>query len=222
MNILNFDKGISLYEINNTFYFDLEDLAGKIGYSKPKDAVRDFVRRNADFRFRTARCGDGRKLYDEPSLYYFLMRSEAPRAKEWQYYICTEVLPLVRSVGIKAIKETKAHQILTQSRHNIDLLPSVQELLGDDTEQFLLDNHSYRVLGYLPPSEVSPVSLPTFWRTIEKVGIENFDAVYCPKFHNSYTQDGKWYAFKPDQFDTIEWDISEPEHQWPSSAGELT
>ena len=34
MNILNLEKGISLYEINNEFYFDLEEFAEKLGYSE--------------------------------------------------------------------------------------------------------------------------------------------------------------------------------------------
>jgi len=50
MNILNLDKGISLYEIDNEFYFDLEDMAKKLGYSEPKRAIRDFLKRNADLR----------------------------------------------------------------------------------------------------------------------------------------------------------------------------
>lgn len=220
MNILTLNKDISLYEIKNEFYFDLEDIAGKLGYAKPKDAIRDFVRRNADFRFRTARCGDGRKLFDEPSLYYFLMRSEAPKAKEWQFYICTEVLPLIRRVGIAAVKELEASQLLSRELQGPELLPQLEKLV-DDVDQFCTNAGAYRVLGYLPPSEVKPKgwSLAEFWAKVEEVGIENLDHFYTPKYHNSYRSDGKWYAFKPGQFDT--WEQPSVSHSEDLLVGEL-
>jgi prophage antirepressor-like protein len=204
MNILNLDKGISLYEINNEFFFDLEDIAGRMGYTRPKDAVRDFLGRNADFHPQTASCGFGSKLYCESALYLFLMRSSVPKAKEWQIYVCTEVLPLARKVGIKAMKELAAITLLKQNRLSPDLYSQVQALVGEDTQQFLQDQMAYRVLGYLPPSDVKPEgwSLKKFWDFVESEGICNFSTMYCPRYHNSYTLDGKWYAFKP--FSVIE------------------
>lgn len=198
MNILNLDKGISLYEVENEFYFDLEDIADKLGYSRPKTAVQDFLKRNADFHIGYAAHVDGRKLYGEPVLYFFLMRSDSPKSLEWQKYVCSEVLPLVRKVGIKAIQELAAAKLLNQNKHDPELLPQFEKLLGGSTEQFLLEHNGYRVLGYLPPSEVTEWSLSYFWKFIEEVGIEEFDAIYVEKYHNSYTLDGKWYAFKPD------------------------
>ena len=202
MNILNFEKGISLYEINNEFYFDLEDLATKLGYSRPKTAVNDFLRRNADLHIECAPCVDGRKLYAEQVIYFFLMRSDTPNAREWQLYICSEILPLVRKTGVKAIKELHAMQTLAKNRLSSDLYSEIEALVGEDTEQFLIDNNAYRVLGYLPPSEVKPAGWSTaeFWQYVEEKGIDNFDTIYCPKYHNSYTQDGKWYAFKDVEF----------------------
>lgn len=200
MNILNLEKGISLYEINNEFYFDLEDIAEKLDYSRPKTAVQDFLRRNANLHIDYATHVDGRKLYAEQVLYFFLMRSTAPKALEWQIYVCNEILPLVRKTGLSALKRLAATKVLAQNKLSPDLYSEIEALVGDETEQFLIDNNAYRVLGYLPPSEVKPAgwSMAEFWDYVSSEGVENFDTVYCPKFHNSYTLDGKWYAFKPD------------------------
>lgn len=206
MNILNFDKGLSLYEANNTFYFDLEDIATNLGYARPKTAIQDFLRRNADFQSRYVAHVDGRKLYDESTIYFFLGVSTQRDAREWLKYICLEVLPYVRQVGVKAIKGEAVRQLLASNTQTPALLVDLEIVLGDEAEQFCIDNHYYRVLGYLPPSEVSPVELSVFWKTVERLGIENFDTFLCPKYHNSYTLDGKWYAFKPGQFNTLEWD----------------
>ena len=202
MNILNLDKGISLYEIDNEFYFDLEDMAKKLGYSEPKRAIRDFLKRNADLRIEGARWSDGRKLYAQQVLYFFLMRSDMPTARDWQLYVCSEILPLVQKVGLKAIKELHATKVLAQNKLSPDLYSEIEALVGDETEQFLIDNNAYRVLGYLPPSEVKPAgwSLAEFWEYVTEEGIENFDTIYCAKYHNSYTLDGKWYAFKDVEF----------------------
>ena len=202
MNILNLEKGISLYEINNEFYFDLEEFAEKLGYSEPKRAIRDFLKRNADLRIESAPCSDGRKLYAEQVLYLFLMRSDMPTAREWQLYVCFEILPLVRKTGVAALKRLAATEVLTKNKLSPDLYSEIEELVGDETEQFLIDNNAYRVLGYLPPSEVKPAgwSLAEFWEYVTEEGIENFDTIYCAKYHNSYTLDCKWYAFKDVEF----------------------
>jgi|TARA_Y100000310_G_C20622804_1_gene784266 prophage antirepressor-like protein len=211
MNILNLEKGISLYKINNKFYFDLEDMAKKLGYARPKVAVNDFLKRNADFQSRVVTHDDGRKLYDESTIYFFLGVSVQPNAREWLKYICIEVLPLVRKVGLKAIKELHAMQTLAKNKLSPDLYSEIEELVGDETEQFLIDNNAYRVLGYLPPSEVKPAgwSLAEFWEYVEEEGIDNFNTIYCAKYHNSYTLDGKWYAFKDIDFPEIPQEIPE-------------
>lgn len=211
MNILNFDKGVSLYEINNEFYFDLEDLAGKMGLSQPKRSIQDFIVKRKVNTEKWEILPSGRKLCTESDLYRFLMYTNAPKAIEWQDYICDEVLPLVRSVGIKAIKELHAMQTLAQNKLSPDLYSEIEELVGDETEQFLIDNNAYRVLGYLPPSEVKPAgwSLAEFWEYVEDEGIDNFDTIYCAKYHNSYTLDGKWYAFKSSDFPEIPKEIPE-------------
>jgi len=202
MNILNFDKGVSLYEINNEFYFDLEDLAGKMGLSQPKRSIQDFIVKRKVNTEKWEILPSGRKLCTESDLYRFLMYTNAPKAIEWQDYICDEVLPLVRSVGIKAIKELHATKVLAQNKLSPDLYSEIEALVGDETEQFLIDNNAYRVLGYLPPSEVKPAgwSLAEFWEYVEDEGIDNFNTIYCAKYHNSYTLDGKWYAFKDIEF----------------------
>lgn len=202
MNILNLEKGISLYEINNEFYFDLEDIAGRLGLSQPKRTIGDFIARRHVNTEKWENLPSGSKLCTESDLYRFLMYTNAPKAIEWQDYICDVVLPLVRKTGVRAIKELHAMQTLAKNRLSPDLYSEIEALVGEDTEQFLIDNNAYRVLGYLPPSEVKPAgwSLAKFWQYVEEQGIDNFDTLYCPKYHNSYTQDGKWYAFKDVEF----------------------
>jgi len=141
-------------------------------------------------------------LYAQQVLYFFLMRSDMPTARDWQLYVCSEILPLVQKVGLKAIKELHAIQTLAKNKLSPDLYSEIEELVGDETEQFLIDNNAYRVLGYLPPSEVKPAgwSLAEFWEYVTEEGIENFDTIYCAKYHNSYTLDGKWYVFKDVEF----------------------
>ena len=88
MNILNLEKGVSLYEINNEFYFDLEDIAKKLRYARPKVAVNDFLKRNVDFQSRVVTHDDGRKLYDESTIYFFLLKGDCQVCRNWQLYVC--------------------------------------------------------------------------------------------------------------------------------------
>lgn len=202
MNILNLEKGISLYEISNEFYFDLEDIAGRLGLSQPKRTIGDFITRRHVNTEKWENLPSGRKLCTESDLYRFLMYTNAPKAIEWQDYICDVVLPLVRKTGLSALKRLAATKVLAQNKLSPDLYSEIEALVGDGTEQFLIDNNAYRVLGYLPPSEVKPAgwSLAEFWEYVEDESINNFDTIYCAKYHNSYTQDGKWYAFKDVEF----------------------
>lgn len=139
------------------------------------------------------------------------MHSRAPKAVEWQDYICDIVLPLVDAAGLSALKRLAATKVLAQNKLSPDLYSEIEELVGDETEQFLIDNNAYRVLGYLPPSEVKPAgwSLAEFWEYVEEEGIDNFNTIYCAKYHNSYTLDGKWYAFKDIDFPEIPQEIPE-------------
>jgi len=124
-----------------------------------------------------------------------MQRSGAPKAREWQWRVSNEILLPVRKVGLKAIKELAAAQLLAQNRLAPELLPEVAALVEDPIE-FLLSHNAYRVLGYLPPSDLHS-SVAKFWKLVGEVGIENFEVLYVEKYHNSYTLDGRWYAFMP-------------------------
>lgn len=211
MNIVTLDQSFPVCELNGEFYFDIEDLAARIGLSQPKRSVAQFIEARKVNTEKWVTNPNGRKWCDRRDLYRFLMHSRAPKAVEWQDYICDVVLPLVDSVGLKAIKRLAATKVLTENKLSPDLYSEIEELVGDETKQFLIDNNAYRVLGYLPPSEVKPAgwSLAEFWEYITEKGIDQFDTIYCARYHNSYTLDGKWYAFKPDTEFPEEPEISE-------------
>lgn len=202
MNIVTLDQSFPVCELNGEFYFDIEDLAARIGLSQPKRSVAQFIQARKVNTEKWVTNPNGRKWCDRRDLYRFLMHSRAPKAVEWQDYICDVVLPLVDAAGLSALKRLAATKVLAQNKLSPDLYSEIEALVGDETEQFLIDNNAYRVLGYLPPSEVKPAgwSLAEFWEYVEDEGIDNFDTIYCAKYHNSYTQDGKWYAFKDVEF----------------------
>ena len=53
-----------------------------------------------------------------------------------------------------------------------------------------------RLLGYLPPG----VCMGIFSLAILEVrNTTTLDTYYTDKYHNSYAEDGKWYAFKVEE-----------------------
>lgn len=194
VNLINLNTDVPVYEQNGEFYFDLLTLAELMGYSQPKKAIKDFIQRRKIDTEKWAICPDGNKVAPESDLYRFLMNSNAPKGREWQDYVCDEILPRVRKVGLKAIKELEAHQLIQTHSQSPELFDKVAEILGEDPTQFCLDNMYYRVLGYMPPSEAKDSrSLSNFWFSVD---LEKSDCIHIPKWVNAYREDQKWYAFK--------------------------
>ena len=71
-----------------------------------------------------------------------------------------------------------------------------------------------RLLGYLPPG-VCMDSMPwvsshlQFWRFVTPL-LATLDTYYTDKYHNSYAEDGKWYAFKVEELVALAPPVVEP------------
>lgn len=60
------------------YFFDLIALAKALGYTKPRDAIRDFLLRNEELLENAANCGIDPKKADESVVYAFLLKAGMP------------------------------------------------------------------------------------------------------------------------------------------------
>jgi hypothetical protein len=187
---------LQVIEKNNELYFDMEEVAKGLGVRNPRDSVRHFLNKYPRVKTR-AILGGGRTYFNEGDVYLYTLRSRSEKAEEFQEWVAQEVLPTIRRVGLQAVKELEVLQFIAQSRE----VPLVEELPHKVSDEFLIRHGLYRTLGYLPPSEFCTVE--KFYRAAIDLGyldeqgelLDDSVAIWIPKYHNSYTQCGKWFAW---------------------------
>ena len=86
------DKGGKIWFIGN-------EIAGKLEYARPKDAVSAYCKGAAKHRLPTAGGMQDTKIIPEPDFYRLVMRSEMPKAEDFQDWVCEDVLPAIRKTG---------------------------------------------------------------------------------------------------------------------------
>lgn len=193
--------------------FDLHEVASNLGYDRPATAIQDFFRRNGDLLPDYATCAADNKYYVEGVIHLFLLKSTMPRAREYQKWVAFEVLPTIRKVGLKAVKELE----LTRALHTREITTKDQalELYEEEVvESVLASGDYYRVEGFMVPSDLADklnLSLAGFYKCLIAAQIlsESGELLkpelgrLCTKYHNSYTSSGKWYSWKPEVLDLI-------------------
>lgn len=193
--------------------FDLHEVASNLGYSDPNQAIYYFIRRNGDLLPEAASCSTDNKYYVEGVIHLFLLKSSMPRAREYQKWVAFEVLPAIRKVGLKAVKELE----LTRALHTREITTKDQALEKYDAgvvESVLASGDYYRVEGYMVPSDIADklnLSLEGFYKRLIAAQILSDSGELlkpelgrlCTKYHNSYTSSGKWYSWKPEVLDLI-------------------
>lgn len=194
--------------------FDLHEVASNLGYDRPATAIQDFLRRNGDLLPDDASCVVDNKYCVEGAVHLFLLKSSMPRAREYQKWVAFEVLPTIRKVGLKAVKELE----LTRALHTREITTKDQALErydADVVESVLASGDYYRVEGFLTPSDIVRAlrlgSLEGFYKRLIAAQILSDSGELlkpelgrlCTKWHNSYTSSGKWYSWRPEVLDLI-------------------
>lgn len=188
--------------------FDLYEVANNLGYAKPKRAIQDFYLKHFESETVDPRV-PGQLLVEEWVLYLFLMESNAARAKEFKIWVCKEVLPAIRKVGLLAVKELALLHAIRKGevKNKEDALKIAPQECFDSI--LASSDTFYRLEGFVAPSEIADtlgIRLKEFYSRLVSCDILDSRgellkpglAKHCSKYHNSYTECGKWYAWSLD------------------------
>lgn len=122
----------------------------------------------------------------EEGLYFFLARSDKPKARGFQKWLAGEVLPSIRKNGYygkgpSISQQLSAHGILVRlsDKLEIERHPLKRQLLKDQID------HACRILGISVPNleaighaeepQSLPVLVDAFWETVEMIGLEKLN-----------------------------------------------
>lgn len=114
--------------INGEPYFVGKDVALILGYKGPPDALK----RHVDEDDKLTRCftdsGQKREMYviNESGLHSLILSSKLPRAKQFNHWVTSDVLPAIRKYGAYATEELIA---------NPDLAIAAFKALKEEREQ---------------------------------------------------------------------------------------
>ena len=119
--LFNDEQAIRTALINDEAWFMGADVAGALGYSDPKAAIRDHVdfedKRTVNLKnlFKNQSSGVNHTPYyqgnpnavfiNESGLYALIFSSKLPQAKEFKRWVTSEVLPSLRKQGSYCCKE---------------------------------------------------------------------------------------------------------------------
>lgn len=82
-------------------WFVGKDVAGILGYTNERKAIRDHVDEEDMLTERIVTSGQAREVYiiNESGVYSLILSSKLPRARAFKRWITTEVLPAIRRTG---------------------------------------------------------------------------------------------------------------------------
>lgn len=80
-------------------WFVARDVAKALGYEDPADAVQRHCKKANDSNMGVSPGVPSPKIIPESDVYRLVMRSNLPRAVEFQDWICEEVIPSIRKTG---------------------------------------------------------------------------------------------------------------------------
>lgn len=87
-------------------YFVGNDIAGILGYSRPRDAVRTHCKGGVKMTLPSKGGNQEMVVIPEGDLYRLIIKSKLPKAQEFEEWVMDEVLPQIRQTGgYIAVKE---------------------------------------------------------------------------------------------------------------------
>lgn len=96
----NADFGsVRTLEIDGKPYFVANDVARALGYSVPKDAISRHCKGALKHRYLTEGGDQELKIIPEGDVYRLVIKSQLPKADEFEHWIFDEVLPSIRKNG---------------------------------------------------------------------------------------------------------------------------
>lgn len=96
----NADFGsVRTIEIDGKPYFVANDVARALGYKRPADAVSAHCKGSVKHRYLTEGGEQELKIIPEGDVYRLVIKSQLPKADEFEHWIFDEVLPSIRKNG---------------------------------------------------------------------------------------------------------------------------
>lgn len=86
-------------EIDGKPYFVANDVARSLGYKRPADAVSTHCKGSVKHRYLTEGGEQELKIIPEGDVYRLVIKSQLPKADEFEHWIFDEVLPSIRKNG---------------------------------------------------------------------------------------------------------------------------
>ena len=90
---------VRVTEVNGDPMFCLVDVAKALGYKNPAKAVIDHCKGVTVLETPTNGGTQSIKFGREGDMYRLVLKSNAPKAEEFQAWVCDEVLPTLRKTG---------------------------------------------------------------------------------------------------------------------------
>ena len=113
-------------EVDGKPYFVANDVAKALGYKRPADAVTAHCKGSVKHRYITDGGVQELKIIPEGDIYRLVIKSQLPKAEEFERWIFDEVLPTIRRHGMYAKEELL---------DNPDMFISVLQELKAEREQ---------------------------------------------------------------------------------------
>ena len=138
LQIFNFEKNeVRTHIVNDEIYFFGKDVAGILGYSNTRKAIRDHVDEEDKLGERIVTAGQNREvtIINESGLYSLVLKSKLPNAKKFKRWVTKEVLPSIRKYGAYATPQQQ-YQIPTKLSEALRLAADLEE----QNEQLQLAN----------------------------------------------------------------------------------
>ena len=131
LQIFNNDSfgSVRTVEIDGKPYFIGNDVAKALGYAVPKDAISRHCKGALKHRYLTDGGEQEVKVIPEGDIYRLVIKSQLPKAEEFEHWIFDDVIPTIRKHGMYA-----KHELLD----NPDLLIAVATQLKEERQKNLL------------------------------------------------------------------------------------
>lgn len=188
--------------------FNLFDIAKALGYAQPKRAIQQFTESTEYLQIFGLPTQVDYEKADESIVYAFLFYSRMPRAIDFRKWVFTEVLPLVRQVGVRAIQELAVMNALKLNyRATLEELYEVAP--SDVVDDILHRENRYTQFGFYPPSHFgTPKKIA---EALNQYGVFDEEGNPLPeysalvRFSDKYIgyHAGKWYAYKPELVEKV-------------------
>lgn len=101
--------------------FCMVDVARALGYKNPAKAVIDHCKGVSVLETPTKGGVQQVKFGQEADMYRLILKSNAPKAEQFQDWVCDEVLPSIRKTGKYAVSLSPAEQLLANAQLLVEM-----------------------------------------------------------------------------------------------------